>query len=71
LSNNGVPKKFEEIQGEIEKAIIPYITVKISMPEEVDKEEFLELEKDEKFLQALKDFTKKWLKKKTTQKNNV
>ena len=66
-----MPKKFEEIQGEIEKAIIPYITVKISMPEEVDKEEFLELEKDEKFLQALKDFTKKWLKKKTTQKNNV
>ena len=67
-----MPRKFEEIQGEIEKAIIPYIIVKISMPEEVDKEEFLELEKDEKFLQALKDFTKKWLKrKKTARKNNV
>jgi len=63
LSESGIPKKFEEIKTEIEKAVIPHITVKIFMPEGVDKEEFLKLEKDEEFLQALGDFTKKWLKK--------
>ena len=63
LSESGIPKKFEEIKTEIEKAVIPHITVKIFMPEGVDKEEFLKLEKDEEFLRALGDFTKKWLKK--------
>ena len=61
LSESGIPKKFEEIKTEIEKAVIPHITVKIFMPEGVDKEEFLKLEKDEEFLRALGDFTKKWL----------
>ena len=61
--SSGIPKKFEEIKTEIEKAVIPHITVKIFMPEGVDKEEFLKLEKDEEFLHALGDFTKKWLKK--------
>ena len=60
---SGIPEKFEEIKTEIEKAIIPHITVKISMPEGTDKEEFLKLEGDEEFLHALEDFTKKWLKK--------
>ena len=63
LSESGIPKKFEEIKTEIERAVIPYITVKIFMPEGVDKEEFLKLEKDDEFLRALGDFTKKWLKK--------
>ena len=63
LSESGIPKKFEEIKTEIEKAVIPHITVKIFMPEGVDKEEFLKLEKDEEFLRALGVFTKKWLKK--------
>jgi len=63
LSESGIPKKFEEIKTEIEKAVIPHITVKIFMPEGADKEEFLKLEKDEEFLRALGDFTKKWLKK--------
>ena len=63
LSESGIPKKFEEIKTEIEKAVIPHITVKIFMPEGVDKEEFLKLEKDEEFLRALGDFTEKWLKK--------
>jgi len=63
-----VAKKFEEIKTEIEKAVIPHITVKIFMPEGVNKEEFLKLEKDEEFLQALGDFTKKWLKKRQGEK---
>jgi len=69
LSNSsGVPEKFEEIRSEIEKAVIPHITVKIVMPEGVNKEEFLKLEEDEEFLQALGDFTKKWLKKRQDRK---
>ena len=68
LSESGIPKKFEEIKTEIEKAVIPHITVKIFMPEGVNKEEFLKLEKDEEFLQALGDFAKKWLKKRQGEK---
>jgi len=68
LSESGIPKKFEEIKTEIEKAVIPHITVKIFMPEGVNKEEFLKLEKDEEFLRALEDFTKKWLKKRQGEK---
>ena len=66
--SSGVPKKFEEIKSEIEKAVIPHITVKISMPEGVDKEEFLKLEEDEEFFHALEDFTKRWLKKRQGEK---
>ena len=66
--SSGVPKKFEEIKSEIEKAVLPHIVVKISMPEGVDKEEFLKLEEDEEFLHALEDFTKRWLKKRQGEK---
>jgi len=34
------------------------------MPEWVDKEEFIKLEGDEEFLQALSNFAKSWLEKK-------
>ena len=68
-NSSGVPEKFEEIRSEIEKAVIPHITVKIVMPEGVDKEEFLGLEKDEEFLQALSDFARRWLKKKSCEVN--
>jgi len=64
LSKNGeLPKKFEEIHSKIEKAVTPYITVKIVMPEGVDKEEFLKLENNDEFLQALNGFVKRWLKR--------
>ncbi len=66
--SSGVPKKFEEIKSEIEKAVLPHIVVKISMPEGVDKEEFLKLEGNEEFLHALEDFTKRWLKKRQSEK---
>ena len=62
--SSGVPEKFEEIRSDIEKAVIPHIIVKIIMPEGVDKEEFLKLEGDEEFLQALSNFAKSWLEKK-------
>lgn len=64
MSKNGeLPKKFEEIRSKIEKAVTPYITVKIVMPEGVDKEEFLKLENNDEFLQALNGFVKRWLKR--------
>jgi hypothetical protein len=57
-------EKFEKVQSRIEKKISPYIKVKIPMPEGVDKEAFLELENDPKFIESLKKKTKKWLTKK-------
>jgi hypothetical protein len=54
-------EKFEKVQSKIEKEISPYITVKISMPEGVDKEAFLRLEKDEAFIESLKKRAKDWL----------
>lgn len=64
MSSEGISKKFEEIQSEIEKAITPYITIKVPMPKNVEKEEFLKLEKNEEFLKAIEKFTKRWLKRK-------
>lgn len=64
MSKKGeLPKKFEEIHNRIEKAVTPYITVKIAMPEGIDKEEFLKLEGNDKFLHALSIFVKRWLKR--------
>jgi hypothetical protein len=54
-------EKYEEVHSKIEKTISPYITVKISMPEGVDKEAFLKLENDSKFIETLKKQVKKWL----------
>jgi len=64
LSKKGeLPKKFEEIHNRIEKVVTPHITVKIAMPEGIDKEEFLKLEDNDKFLHALSLFVKRWLKR--------
>lgn len=57
-------EKFEKVQSRIEKTISPYIEVKIPMPKGVDKEAFLRLENDPKFIEALTEKTKKWLTKK-------
>jgi hypothetical protein len=54
-------EKYEEVQSKIEKSINPYITVKISMPEDVDKEAFLKLEKDPDFIESLGNLAKQWL----------
>jgi hypothetical protein len=63
-----VPEKYEKIQSKIEKSISPYITVKIPMPEDVDKEAFLKLENNAKFIESLTKHAKKWLKQKTSSK---
>jgi hypothetical protein len=54
-------EKYEEVHSKIEKTINPYITVKIPMPEGVDKEAFLQLENDSKFIETLKKQVKKLL----------
>ena len=37
-------KKYEELKSKIEKTVNPYIVIQIPIPEDVDKEAFLELE---------------------------
>jgi hypothetical protein len=63
--NGKVPEKYEKVQSKIEKSISPYITVKIPMPEEVDKEAFLKLENDSEFIESLEEYVKEWLLKET------
>lgn len=67
MSNEKLSKEYAEIKSKIEKSISPYITVKIPMPEGVDKESFLKLENDKEFIESLKDYAKKWLAHRTDQ----
>jgi hypothetical protein len=60
-----VSEKYEKVKSKIEKSINPYITVKIPMPEGVDKEAFLKLESDSKFIESLKEQVRKWLTQET------
>lgn len=64
MSDEKLPKEYTEIASKIEKSISPYITVKISMPRGVDKESFFKLENDSEFTKSLKDYVKKWLRRK-------
>jgi hypothetical protein len=57
-------EKFEKVRSKIEKEISPYITVKIPMPEGVDKEAFLRLENDLEFIESLKKKAKERLTEK-------
>jgi protein-tyrosine phosphatase len=57
-------EKFEKVQSKIEKTINPFITVKIPMPDGVDKEAFLNLEKDSEFIETVKEKAKVWLSEK-------
>ncbi len=59
-------EKYEKVQLKIEKSISPYITVKIPMPEGVEKEAFLKLEDDPKFIESVKKHVKEWLTQETT-----
>jgi hypothetical protein len=54
-------EKYEKIQSKIEKAITPYITLKIPMPQGADREAFMKLENDVEFLESLANQTKDWL----------
>jgi hypothetical protein len=59
-----IPEKYDKVQSKIEKTINPFITVKIPMPEGVDKEDFLKLESDAAFIEILKEQAKDWLHRK-------
>jgi hypothetical protein len=54
-------EKYEKIQSKIEKAITPYITLRILMPQAADREAHMKLENDVEFLESLKNHTKEWL----------
>ncbi len=54
-------RKYEEIESRIEKMLIPSITLEITMPEGVDREAFLKLENDSKFIETIKTQIKKLL----------
>ncbi len=54
-------KKYEELKSKIEKTVNPYITLRIPIPEEADKKEFFDLEKDQEFIEHVKDEAVKWV----------
>jgi hypothetical protein len=56
-------KRYEEIESKIEKTLNPSITLMISMPEGADREAFLKLENDSKFIETIERQIKKRLKK--------
>lgn len=58
-------KKYEEIESKIEKTLTPSITLEITMPEGVDKEAFLKLENDSKFIETIKRQIRKRLMQRT------
>jgi hypothetical protein len=63
--------KFDHLQEKIDKTINPNITLKIYLPEGVEKEIFLELENDQEFIDKITEFAKKWLEKKQTSSNDT
>ncbi len=63
-----VRKKYEELKSKIEKTVNPYITIRIPIPEEADKREFLELEKDQEFIEHVKEEAIVWIAQKRSHK---
>lgn len=53
--------KFENIKSRIEKSINPYITLRIELPENVEREEFMELENNQEFTEQVNTFVKNWI----------
>jgi hypothetical protein len=56
-------EKYQKVESKLEKTINPYITVKIPMPEGVDKKAFLMLECNPDFIDTVKKQAKEWLTK--------
>ncbi|RLG12312.1 MAG: hypothetical protein DRN64_00155 [Thaumarchaeota archaeon] len=54
-------KKYEELKSKIEKTVNPYITLRIPIPEKADRREFFDLEKDQEFIEHVKDEAVKWV----------
>jgi len=55
-------EEYEKIESKIEKMLNPSITLEITMPEGVNKEAFLKLENDSKFIETIQRQIKKRLK---------
>jgi hypothetical protein len=50
--------KYSKIQSKIEQSITPYINLKISMPDDLDKEAFMKLENDADFYESVLDLVR-------------
>jgi hypothetical protein len=61
--------KYDKVESKIEKTMSPYIKVKIPMPEGVDKDAFLKLERNQDFIRLLTNQAKIWLTKDTTSRD--
>ena len=61
-------KKYEELKSKIEKTVNPYIVIQIPIPEDVDKEAFLELEKDEEFIEHVRREAINWIDRKKSKR---
>jgi hypothetical protein len=53
--------KYDKVQEKIEKTISPFITLRIPLPSEVNKEEFMKLENDAEFIEWIKKQIEYWL----------
>ena len=53
--------KFQKVQTKIEKTINPFISLKIPIPDNVDEDAFMSLEKDPEFLEWIKKQIEFWL----------
>jgi len=63
-----VQKKYEELKSRIEKTVNPYITIQIPIPEDANKQDFLELEKDQSFIEHVKEEALAWIARKKSAK---
>ena len=54
-------ERFNDIKSKIEKSINPYITLRIDLPEGINKETFYELEHNQDFLDSIKEYAKRWI----------
>lgn len=61
-------KKYEKLKSKIEKTVNPYITIQIPIPEGADRREFLELEKDQEFIEHVKKEAMIWIAQKRSHK---
>ena len=63
--------RFDDIKSKIEKSINPYITLKIKLPENVDKKEFMELENNQEFIELVSECVRDWIETNKARKVSV
>jgi hypothetical protein len=54
-------EKYERIRTKIEKTITPHIMLIIPMPQGVDKDAFMALERNSEFLESVVNHSREWL----------